>query len=134
MPEWEHARVAVVEDDSSMRTALSRLLRFARFEVQTFGSAGELLATPVEFKCVVVDVHLGGMTGVELHAALERAGREVPVILITGYDTPVAEEYAREAGLPYFRKPILARDLLPAVESAIAGGKGATALNERQRA
>lgn len=131
MPEGKNVRIAVVEDDSSMRMALSRLLRFARFEVQSFGSAGELLASRVEFQCVVIDVHLGGMTGVEMHAALSSAGRSVPVILITGYDTPLAEDYARKAGLPYLRKPVLARDLLPAIEQAIRGGKGALVLKER---
>ncbi len=132
VPEGEHARVAVVDDDSSMRTALARLLRVAQFDVQTFSSADQLLNSPAEFKCVVIDVHLSGMSGISLHAALRSAGREVPVILITGHDTPSAEEYARAAGVPYLRKPVLARDLLRAMELAIGGGNAATGLEKRQ--
>ena len=122
--EGEQARVAVVDDDPSMRTALARLLRFAQFDVQTFSSADQLLNSPAEFKCVVIDVHLSGMTGIGLHVALRSAGRDVPVILITGHDTPSAEEYARAAGVPYLRKPLLADDLLRAMELAIGTAMG----------
>lgn len=132
VPEGEQARVAVVEDDSSMRTAFARLLRVAQFDVRTFSSADQLLNSPTEFKCVVIDVHLSGMSGIGLHAALRSTGREVPVILITGHDVPSAEEYARAVGVPYLRKPVLARDLLRAMELAIGGGSKATGLEKRQ--
>ena len=133
LPEGERARVAIVDDDTSMRTALARLLRFAQFDVQTFSSADQLLNSPAEFRCIVIDVHLTGMSGIGLHAALRSAGREVPVVLITGHDTPSAEEYARAAGVPYFRKPVLASDLLRAMELAIGGGNGAMDLEKIQR-
>ena len=132
VPEGEHVRVAVVDDDSSMRNALARLLRVAQFDVQTFSSADQLLNSPAEFKCVVIDVHLSGMSGIGLHEALRSAGREVPVILITGHDTPSAEDYARAAGVPYLRKPVLARDLLRVVELAIGPGNAATGLEKRR--
>lgn len=129
--EEEFARVAVVDDDSSMRTAFARLLRIAQFDVHTFSSADQLLNSPVEFRCVVIDVHLSGMSGIGLHTALRSAGREVPVILITGHDTPSAEEYARAAGISYLKKPVLARDLLRAMELAIRGGGAAAGLERR---
>ena len=131
--EGEHARVAVVDDDSSTRTALARLLQLAEFDVQTFSSADQLLNSPARFHCVVIDVHLSGLSGTGLHAALRNAGREVPVVLITGHDTPSAEEYARAVGVPYLRKPVLARDLLSAVQLAISRGNEATGLQEKQR-
>ena len=132
VPEGEQARVAVVDDDSSMRTALARLLGVAQFNVRTFSSADQLLNNPARFECVVIDVHLSGTSGIGLHAALRGAGREVPVILITGHDAPSAEEYARAVGVPYLRKPVLARDLLRAMELAIRGGNAATGLEKRQ--
>ena len=134
VPEGKQARVAVVDDDSSMRTALARLLRVARFNVRTFISADQLLSSPSEFDCVVIDVHLSGKSGIGLHAGLRSAGREVPVILITGHDAPSAEEYARAAGVPYLRKPVLACDLLRAMELAIRGGNAATGLEKRPAA
>ncbi len=132
VPVREQARVAVVDDDSSMRTALARLLRAAQFDVHTFSSADQLLNNPAEFKCVVIDVHLSGMSGIGLHAALRSAGRDVPVILITGHDTPSAEKYAHAAGIPYLTKPVLARGLLRAIELAIGGGNAGTGLDKRQ--
>ena len=116
------APVAVVDDDASVRRALSRLLRSAGFEVSTFGSAREYLDARHlhEANCLVLDVHLGGMSGFELEERLRETGSMVPVIFITAHDDETTRERARRAGASaYLPKPFDATALLDAVRSAL---------------
>ncbi len=90
--------VVVVEDDTACRTALSRLLRAGGYFPISFGSAEELLAVPlsVDPVCYVLDIHLGGMSGLELQGILKSRSANVPVILMTAFDDP---QFRKQASL-----------------------------------
>jgi FixJ family two-component response regulator len=110
--------VAVVDDDASVRRALKRLLQSADFHVITYASAAEFLEAGVSRTpgCVILDVHLGGMSGIELLSRLRESGHNLPVVLVTAYDDAQTREAAVQAGcLAYFRKPIDAKALLEQV-------------------
>jgi FixJ family two-component response regulator len=114
--------VAVVDDDVSVRRALKRLLESAEFRVITYVSAAEFLSTGVSSApdCVVLDIHLGGMSGLELLAQLRESGYDVPVLLITAHDDAQTREAAARARCTgYLRKPIDAKVLLEEVATAM---------------
>lgn len=104
-----------------MRHAIERLLRAAGYGVQGFASAEALLQAQAqnEAACLVLDVHLPGLSGFELRARLAEAGTNVPVIFVTAHDELVAQEAARRAGaLAYLLKPFAGSQLLAAVARA----------------
>lgn len=113
--------VAVVDDDASVRRALKRLLESAEFRVATYASAAEFLdgeasAGPA---CLILDIHLGGMSGLELLSRLRQSGQSVPVLVITAHDDAQTREAAAQAGCTaYFRKPLDAKALLEEVVTA----------------
>ena len=101
--------VGIVDDDTSLLRALGRLVRAAGFTVKTFTSAEEFLDFDqrVPFRCLVLDVRLGGMDGFELHERLRARGGAPPVIFITAHDEVDNRERARRAGaLELLRKPL----------------------------
>ena len=81
-------KVAIVDDDSSMRRSLERLLSVHGFLVQSFSSAEAFLAASHEGQvdCLVLDIHLPGMSGIELRSQLDGSGQLVPVVFITAID------------------------------------------------
>jgi len=115
--------IAVVDDEAAVRTMLCRVLRLADYEVAAFGSAEELLAslmsrTPA---CAVVDIHMPGMSGLDLPPLLRVAGRRVPVVLITASDDAMLDRTAVAAGaVSLLRKPFTTDVLLAAVQQALA--------------
>jgi len=111
--------IVVIDDDASIRTALSRLLRASGFQVQTFESAEAFLATAgVAPACLVVDVHLPGMNGSELQ---ERLGGIFPVVAISGFGEDMTRKRALEAGAAAFlHKPFADAELIGAIERAVA--------------
>jgi FixJ family two-component response regulator len=114
--------VAVVDDDDSVRKALARLLHSANLCVETFASAREFLTESPDRApgCLVLDVHLGGMSGVELHDFLAASGRIMPVIFITAHDDVQVGELARRAGPHgYLRKPFEGDALVTLVRRAL---------------
>ena len=114
--------VSVVEDDDSMREAMGRLLNAAGFGCATFTSAEALLAGVGEkdFACVISDLKLPGMSGLELLAALRERHLSPPFILITAHDAPgLREEAARCGATAYLAKPFRGTALLKAVKAAI---------------
>jgi FixJ family two-component response regulator len=118
--------VAVVEDDPSMRMALARLLRSMGLAVRPFASAEALLREDdVDgLGCLVVDVHLDGISGLVLQDLLRAAGRRIPFVLITGRDEAAAEEQARRDGSVLLRKPFDAELLREAVAAALGRERG----------
>lgn len=113
--------VAVVDDDASVRRALTRLLQSAEFLVITYASAAEFLEEGVSRgpACVILDIHLGGMSGLELLSRLRESGHGLPVVLITAHDDAQTREAAAQAGCTaYFRKPLDAKALLEEVVTA----------------
>lgn len=114
--------VAVVDDDASVRRGLARLLRSADLQVHTYASAAEFLDTglPIAPACVILDIHLGGMSGLELLARLHASGSDLPVIVITAHDDAQAREATARAGCTaYLRKPLDAKVLLEEVAAAM---------------
>jgi FixJ family two-component response regulator len=110
-----------VDDDPSVRRALSRLLRMAGLQVALFASAADLLADmPATLACLVLDIHLGGMSGLELLTRFRAEGNNVPALIITAHDDPHSREQATKAGcIAYLRKPFKPPEFLQAVFRAI---------------
>ena len=114
--------IAVVDDNPSMLQGLNRLLSAHGFRVQTFASAELFLEhiAKCEAECLVLDIHLGGMSGVALQRRLISSGLDLPVIFMTAIDNETTRDAAFEAGcVAYLRKPFLAKLLIDAINSAI---------------
>ena len=115
--------IAIVDDEESVRRALRRLMLSAGFRAQTFSSGAALLASLDSDPpcCVVVDLHMPELNGFDLQARLNASPHALPVVIITGHDTPEAQKRAMDAGaIAYLRKPIDDRVLLEAVAQAVA--------------
>jgi FixJ family two-component response regulator len=112
--------IAIVDDDPGMRGSLDSLLRSAGMASRGFASGDELLASdPAAFACIVTDLHMPGMTGLELQAEIARRGWRCAVIVMTAYPTPVARDQALAAGaVAFLTKPIDPDEFLDAIEGA----------------
>lgn len=118
----EPSRVAIVDDDASVRKALSRLLNACAMNSETFGSGQEFLDSLSIHRplCVVVDQHMPEMTGLDLQHQLRRRGLRIPAIIITAHDQPGLREQCRIAGaIAYLLKPLKEDELLAAVSRAM---------------
>jgi FixJ family two-component response regulator len=117
--------VAIVDDDETLRVAIGRLLRSLGLRVQLFASAEEfLLRRPRsdDVACLVVDVRMPGMSGIDLQRALIATGRGVPTIVISGDDAAAARQQAFRAGARAFLpKPLNDAILVAAVRAACNG-------------
>jgi len=113
--------IGVVEDDPSFLRALGRLLGAAGYTVATFASAEDFLASEsaAAMSCLVLDVHLGGMSGFDLQQRLAAAGAPIPTVFITAHDDPITRERAR-SGVAYLRKPFREAALIGAIQQALA--------------
>jgi FixJ family two-component response regulator len=112
--------IGVVEDDPSFLRALRRLLSGAGFSVATFASAEDFLASDsaATTSCLVLDVHLGGMSGFDLQQHLVSVGIPIPTIFITAADDAATRKRAR-SGVAYLRKPFREGELLGAIHLAL---------------
>lgn len=113
--------IAIVDDDPSVLKALARLLRMRSFGVMTYGSALEFLAslTREAFDCLIVDLRMPGMNGLELHRYLLGRGIEIPTIIITAHDEADLRQRCESAGIAGFLlKPIDDAALLAAIAKA----------------
>jgi FixJ family two-component response regulator len=114
--------VAIVDDDESLRRSLARLLRAAGFQPVTYLSAEALLADDdrPHFDCLMLDIQLGGMSGIELSERLAASGSTTPVIFITAHDDPEMQARAVEASCAaYLRKTEPAQSVLAAIHAAV---------------
>lgn len=113
-------RVALVDDDASVRKALARFLSASSFDITTYGSAREFLKslksdTP---ECLVVDLHMPEITGLDLQRHLMRAGTKIPTIVITAYNEPGLRELCQTAGAAAFLlKPLDGATLVKAINA-----------------
>ena len=115
--------IAIVDDDEGICRSLGRLLRAAGFQPITYPSAEAFLEDlkHPRFECLVLDVQLGGMSGIELHKQLSAAGSATPVIFITAHDDPEARNHALAGGCAAFlRKTDSGSDVLDAIRRSIA--------------
>lgn len=113
--------IYIVDDDPSVRRALKRVFSTAGFAVLTFESAEEYLQQSVSQtrSCLVLDLHLRGMNGLELLEKLQKEGRPVPTVVITAHDEESVREQVLKAGVGFLVKPIRERALMEAVQQAL---------------
>jgi len=119
----ETAVVFVVDDDASVRAGTRSLLASMGFEVQTFESASEFLGSkrPEVPSCLVLDVRLPGLSGLDLQRELVASGTSIPIIFITGHgDVPMSVEAMKGGAVEFLTKPFRDQQLLEAVQHAIA--------------
>ena len=117
------AVVYVVDDDASVREALGSLIRSAGLEVETFASAQEFLARPRADvpSCLVLDVQLPGLSGLDLQHELAKADVQIPIIFLTGHgDIPTSVRAIKAGALEFLTKPFNDEDLLNAIQQGIA--------------
>lgn len=114
-------KIYIVDDDPSVRRGLRRLLQSAGFNVETFGSAQEFLnAEHQETRsCLILDVHLGGMSGIGLQKHLSESGYKIPVIFITAFDDEITHRQMLSAGCPFLIKPFPDEKLIDALRAAV---------------
>lgn len=116
------ATVFIVDDDESVRTAVCRLVRSAGFQVKSFSSAQEFLAfaLPDQPSCLVLDVRLPGLNGLELQEELKRTQREIRVVFITGHgDVPMSVRAMKAGAVDFLEKPFHDQDLLDSIDRAL---------------
>jgi FixJ family two-component response regulator len=115
--------IFIIDDDVAVRESLHSLFRDVRLQAELFGSPTELLATrqPDAASCLVLDIRLPGMSGLDFQAQLARANIDIPIIFITGYaDIPMAVRAMKAGAVDFLTKPFREQDLLDAVATAIA--------------
>ena len=116
--------LAVVDDDADVRTALTRLVSSAGIAVETFASGTDFLRSVEDHEpnCLVLDLHMTELSGFDVQAALGVAHAGVPVVVLTGHDTPEARARALQLGAKaYLCKPVDDETLLAAIGTAIGG-------------
>jgi FixJ family two-component response regulator len=114
--------VYVVDDDAPLREAISRLLRSVGLRVQQFGSAPELLRSKLAetVSCLVLDVRLPGVSGLEFQSDLAKANIHVPIIFMTGHgDIPMSVKAMKAGAIDFLTKPFRDQDMLDAVTKAL---------------
>jgi FixJ family two-component response regulator len=121
VPPW----IAIVDDDPSVLKALTRLLRTQTFHARTYGSALEFLAALSDGlpQCLILDLQMPEMTGVELLQRLRASGIQIPTIIITAHDDVGVRERCESAGVvAYLSKPVQDEALFAAIAAARSGG------------
>jgi len=121
-PTLSNAVIAVVDDDASVRQGLERLIRSAGFQAETFASAQEFLARRWADppSCLVLDLQLPGLSGLDLQKRMAEAGLETPIVFLTGHGNIPASVQAIKAGaVEFLTKPFDEQDLLRAIQEAI---------------
>ena len=118
--------ISVVEDDQPFRESMRKLMTVLGYTVQAFSSATEFLKSPLltETACLVTDVQMPGMSGVELHRHLIDRGHVIPTILVTAYPDETARNRALKDGVVcYLSKPVDDEHLERCLRSALESGK-----------
>jgi len=118
----QNSSVFVVDDDRSIRESLRNLIRSAGHNVQTFASAQEFLASQHANapSCLVLDVELPGLSGLDLQEELAKTDIQIPIIFITGHcDIPMTVRALKAGAIEFLTKPLRDEDLLNAVDQAI---------------
>lgn len=116
-------QIAIVDDEDSVRKAIARLLRSADMGVETYASGNDLLAViavnPID--CIILDLHMPRLSGFDVLERLAALGNPVPVIVITGHDSPEAQaRVAAGGGAAYLLKPVDELVLLAAIDRLTA--------------
>ena len=126
--------VFVVDDDLSFRRSAERLIHLAGFKVQAFGSAREFLAAkrPDGPSCLVLDVRMPGLSGLDLQRELAKASIAIPIIFVTGHgDIPMSVQAIKAGAVEFFTKPFRDQKFLSAIDAALKCDRAAR--HERAR-
>ncbi len=119
--------ISIVDDDPSVRRAVRRLVRLAGYATETFASGRDFLDSSAVGRtaCLILDIQLGGMTGLELQERLVVTHRAMPIIFIAAYhDALTRDRIARSGAAAYLRKPFDERDLLDAIRAVVDANHG----------
>ncbi|MFY9907063.1 MAG: response regulator transcription factor [Terriglobales bacterium] len=119
--------VFVIDDDRMIREGLQSLIRSVGLRVETFSSAQDFLLAkrPDAPACLVLDVRMPGLSGLDLQLNLAEAGIHIPIIFITGHgDIPMSVRAMKEGAHEFLTKPVRGQDLLDAIQKAIASDRG----------
>jgi FixJ family two-component response regulator len=118
----ERGTVLVIDDDSSIRDALSRLFRSIDLDVQSFASTADFLAAkqPDGPTCLVLDVRLPGMSGLDFQSELKKANVDLPIIFMTGHgDIPMSVQAMKAGAVEFLPKPFRDQEMLDAVQAGL---------------
>ena len=118
--------ISIVDDDPSVRRALRRLLRSLGYEVETFNSASDFFASQNQenMECLILDIHMSGMSGFELQQRLIEEGRNLPIIYITAHHDEQTRKRAVQSGaIAYLRKPFDDQSLIEAIRQALSSNR-----------
>ena len=121
MPESD-AIIAIVDDDPSVRKGLQRLIRSAGWAAESFASAQEFLDRPRTNapSCVVLDLQLPGLSGLDLQKQMTEAGLEIPIVFLTGHgNIPLTVQAMKAGAVEFLTKPVDEQDLLKAIQEAV---------------
>ena len=118
--------ILVVDDDQFFRESMRRLMRSLGYAVEAFPSAADLIASPrlVETACLIADVNMPEMTGVELYRRLIETGHAIPTIFVTAFpDDDVRTSVLKEGVVCYLRKPVDEKHLIRCLRAALQSGE-----------
>ena len=118
--------ISIIDDDQPFRESMRKLVTLLGYTVEAFSSAADFLASRVlpETACLVTDIHMPGMSGVELHGRLIELGYAIPTILVTAYlDKAVRDQALKDGVACYLSKPVDDEDLDRCLRSALKRGK-----------
>jgi FixJ family two-component response regulator len=121
-PQHSDVLITVVDDDPSVRQGLERLIRSFGWKAETFASAQEFLARPRTDapSCLVLDLQLPGLTGLDLQRRMAEAGLETPIVFLTGHgDIPASVQAMKAGAIQFLTKPVDDSELVKAIEEAI---------------
>jgi FixJ family two-component response regulator len=122
MMQESDAIIAIVDDDPSVRKGLQRLIRSMGWKAESFASAQEFLARPRTEapSCLVLDLQLPGLSGLDLQKQMAAAGLETPIVFLTGHgDIPASVQAMKAGAIEFLTKPVEEQDLLRAIQEAI---------------
>jgi FixJ family two-component response regulator len=122
----EKPLISVVEDDRSFRESMRRLMRSLGYIAEAFPSAADFLASPrlAETACLIADVHMPAMTGIELYRRLINTGHAIPTILVTAFPNDVDRDRALNDGVvAYLRKPVDEQHLRRCLRAVLTSGE-----------
>jgi FixJ family two-component response regulator len=120
------ATVFVIDDDAEMRAAMQRLLKTVGLHAEAFASAKDFLQRnlPEGPSCLILDIRLPGISGLDVQRKLAEAGTRIPVIFITAHaDVPLAVKAMKSGAVEFLTKPIRGQDLIDAVQQALVGAE-----------
>jgi FixJ family two-component response regulator len=123
---FDQSQISIVDDDQSFRDSMRRLLRSLNYAVAVFPSAAEFLASPelASTACLVADIQMPAMTGVELYEHLIETGHAIPTILVTGYPNDGVRQRMLTLGVEcYLPKPLEEAVLIDCLRSAVSRRK-----------